>query len=54
MLRGHIVACDLWLHGLRGLRLTDMELVRNEDFTYSALKLTISLPSVNLTGRFRL
>ena len=31
-----------------------MELVRNDDLTYSALKLRISLPSVNLTGKFRL
>jgi len=54
LIKGHIVACDLWLHGLRNLRLADMELVRNEDLTYSALKLRISLPSVNLTGKFKL
>ena len=52
--RGHIVACELWLKGLKDLELTDMELVRNEDLTYSALKVNIGLPSANLTGKFRL
>ena len=48
------MACELWLKGLKDLELTGMELVRNEDLTYSALKLDIALPSANLTGNFRL
>jgi len=54
LLKGHIVACELWLAGLKDLELSGMELVRNEDLTYSALKLDIALPSANLTGNFRL
>ena len=42
------------MKGLKDLELTDMELVRNEDLTYSALKVNIGLPSANLTGKFRL
>ena len=44
----------MWLRGLKGLQLAGMELVRNEDLTYSALKLEIALPSVNMSGNFRL
>jgi len=54
LIKGHIVACELFLYGLRNLNLTDMELVRNEDLTFSALRLTIELPAANLTGKFRL
>jgi hypothetical protein len=54
LIKGHIVACEMWLRGLKGLQLTGMELVRNEDLTYSALKLEIALPSVNMSGNFRL
>ena len=52
--RGHIVVCELWLKGLRGLKLSRMELVRNDDLTFSALKILVELPSVSLTGKFRL
>ena len=52
--RGHIVVCELWLKGLRGLKLSRMELVRNDDLTFSALKILVELPSVILTGKFRL
>lgn len=54
LIKGHVVACELFLRGLRGLNLIDMELVRNEDLTYSALRVTIGLPEANLTGKFRL
>merc|ERR1719154_140209 len=54
LIKGHIVACELWLKGLKDLKLTGMELVRNADLTYSALKLGIELPSANLTGKFKL
>jgi len=54
LIKGHIVACEMWLRGLKGLQLTGMELVRNEDLTYSALKVQIALPSVNMSGNFRL
>ena len=52
--RGHIVACELWLKGLRNLKMTEMELVRNDDLTFSALKLLVELPWVELAGKFRL
>ena len=54
LIKGHIVACEMWLRGLKGLQLTGMELARNEDLTYSALKVEIALPSVNMSGNFRL
>jgi len=54
LIKGHIVACELFLYGLRNLNLTDMKLVRNEDLTFSALRVTIELPEANLTGKFRL
>eukprot|EP00092_Neocalanus_flemingeri_P039152 GFUD01042614.1.p1 GENE.GFUD01042614.1~~GFUD01042614.1.p1 ORF type:complete len:843 (+),score=261.12 GFUD01042614.1:84-2612(+) len=54
LIKGHIVACELWLKGLKDLTLDGMELVRNEDLTYSAMKVDISLPAANLTGKFRL
>ena len=36
--RGHIVACELFLHGLRGLSLADITLVRNTQLTHSVLR----------------
>ena len=48
------MACELELHGLRGLELTRMQLVRNRELTYSALRLNLAIPAVNLTGNFRL
>ena len=42
------------MKGLRGLKLSRMELVRNDDLTFSALKILVELPSVALTGKFRL
>ena len=52
--RGHIVACELWLKGLRNLKMTEIQLVRNDDLTFSGLKLMIELPFVKLNGKFRL
>ena len=46
--------CELWLKGLRALKLSRMELVRNDDLTFSALKILVELPSIILTGKFRL
>jgi len=54
VLKGHIVACELFLHGLKGLQLSDMKLVRNSDLTFSALRLTVDLPNASLLGKFRL
>jgi len=54
VLKGHIVACELFLRGLQGLQLSDMKLVRNSDLTYSALRLTVDLPKASLQGKFRL
>ena len=34
--------------------MTEMELVRNDDLTFSALKLLVELPWVELAGKFRL
>ena len=48
------MACELELHGLRGLKLTRMQLVRSQELTYSALRLNLAIPAVNLTGNFRL
>ena len=45
LIKGHIVACEMWLRGLKGLQLTGMELAR---------KVEIALPSVNMSGNFRL
>ena len=42
------------LKGLKNLKMTNFELVRNDDLTFSALKLSIELPSINMTGKFRL
>jgi len=52
--KAHIVACELFLRGLRNLSLTNFELVRNSDLTYSALRLTVGLPAASLQGHFRL
>jgi len=52
--KGHIVACELFLTGLKNLKLTSMELVRNSDLTYSALRLVVDLPKASLRGKFRL
>merc|ERR1719173_161176 len=54
VLKGHIVACELFLRGLQGLQLSDMKLVRNSDLTFSALRLTVDLPKASLLGKFRL
>ena len=42
------------MKGLRNLKMTEMELVRNDDLTFSALKLLVELPWVELAGKFRL
>ena len=42
------------MKGLRNLKMTEMELVRNDDLTFSALKLLVELPWVELEGKFRL
>lgn len=54
LFKGHIVACELWLKGLRNLKMTEIQLVRNDDLTFSGLKLMIELPFVKLNGKFRL
>merc|ERR1712212_257023 len=54
VIKGHIVACELFLHGLKGLQLSDMKLIRNSDLTYSAMRLTVDLPKASLLGKFRL
>jgi len=52
--KAHIVACELFLTGLRNLTVRDIQLVRNSDLTYSALRLSVFLPSASLSGKFRL
>jgi len=54
IVKGHVVVCNFWLNGLRKLHLHDMQLARNEDLTYSALKLKIGIPHLTMTADYRL
>jgi len=49
---GQIVICEFYLHGLSNLRLKNFELIRNEDLSYSALRLTLSLSDVMMDGEY--
>ena len=54
LFRGHIIVCEFYMYNLRQLRLSNMELVRNEDLTYSLLRLSLSLPTITMAGNYRL
>jgi len=54
LVKGHVVVCDFWLYDLSKLKLIDMQLARNEDMTYSALKVKIGLPTTSIKGKYRL
>jgi len=54
LIKGHVVVCDFWLYDLSKLKLLDMQLARNEDMTYSALKVKVGLPTTSIKGTYRL
>jgi len=54
LVKGHVVVCEFWLMGLSKLHLIDMKLARNEDLTYSALKVNIGIPNISINGKYRL
>ncbi|XP_023319732.1 uncharacterized protein LOC111694907 isoform X2 [Eurytemora carolleeae] len=54
LLKGHVVVCEMWLYDLSKLKLLDMQLARNEDLTYSALKIKLGLPTTRTAGKYRL
>merc|ERR1719402_510263 len=54
VIKGHIIVCEFYMYNLRQLRLSNMELVRNEDLTYSLLRLSLSLPTITMAGNYRL
>jgi len=54
LVKGHVVVCDFWLYGLKNLKLLDMKLARNEDLTYSALKVKLGLNSTRIAGTYRM
>jgi len=54
LVKGHVVVCDFWLYDLRKLQLLDIQLARNEELTYSALKVKIGLPTTSIKGKYRL
>jgi len=49
---GQIVICEFYLHGLSNLRLQNFELIRNEDLSYSALRLTLGLSDISMDGEY--